>query len=347
MASLVPGTEGARLPARTGRIKRQRPAMVSRMPTDHSNRFGAGLSLALFSAMAFGIAGPLAAGLLAAGWSPLGAVVPRVSFGAAALLIPALLALRGRWQLLRSNWRMLVTYGLLAVAVPQLCYFNAVQYLQVPQALLIQYLAPLALVGLLWARRGERPTGRTIAGSLLALGGLVLVLQVASAGTALDWRGLAWAFGALIGNAAYFVISSDNTSGLPPIVLAAGGITVCAITLWLVALAGLLPFDTPIGPVSYAGVALPWWVPLVALGVITSALSYVAGIFGARMLGTRLASFVGLSEVLFATIFSALLVGQILTGGQTMGAVLVMAGVVLVKLGESQIPQHARQVRSK
>lgn len=310
---------------------------------DTSARFSAGLALALFSAMAFGLSGTLAAGLLAAGWTPLGAVFFRIMIGTVILIGPAIWSLRGRWGLLRRNWQMIVQYGLIAVAGTQLCYFNAVQHLQVAQALLIQYLAPVALVFTLWLRRGERPTSRTIGGSVLAIIGLVLVLQV-SAGAALNIGGLIWASFALVGNAVYFVISSDDRSGLPPLVLAGGGLLVGLIALTPVVMFGLLPFTISYQPVGYAGVLVPWWLPVLALGLVTSSLSYVTGIFGARLLGTRLSSFVGLSEVLFAVTFAALFVGQILTFGQVLGGVLVTAGVVLVKLGEARIESRQSAV---
>lgn len=310
------------------------------MRPDSSSRFGAGLGFALFSALAFGMSGTLAAGLLAAGWSPIGIVIPRVMIGVVAMLIPALRILRGRWGVLRRNWPMIVSYGLFAIFVPQLGHFSAVQYLQVAQALLIQYLAPLLIVVLLWVRRGERPSGRTIVGALLAMAGLILVLQVVGVGSDLDPRGLVWGVIAMIGNAAYFIISSDDRSDLPPLVLACGGAVVAAIVLIPLALIGVLPFVAPTGAVTYAGMPLPWWLPLVVLGVVSSALSYVTGIFGARILGTRLSSFVGLTEVLFAIILAALLVGQLLTMSQAIGGLLVLAGVVLVKLGEERTGSH-------
>ena len=49
--------------------------------------FGWGLSIALLSAFFFGMSGTLAAGLLKAGWSPLGIVVPRVGIGAAVMVV--------------------------------------------------------------------------------------------------------------------------------------------------------------------------------------------------------------------------------------------------------------------
>lgn len=73
---------------------------------------------------------------------------------------------------------------------------------------------------------------------------------------------------------------------------------------------------------------------LLALGVLAGAVSYLTGVAAARHLGSRLASFIALSEVLAAMIFAALLLDQVPTAVQVVGAVAVVAGVVLVKLGE-------------
>jgi drug/metabolite transporter (DMT)-like permease len=72
-----------------------------------------------------------------AGWSAGAAVAVRVSLGAVVLAGPALLALRGRWVAVRAQTRLLLAYGILAVAGAQLCYFYAVSYLPVGVALLI------------------------------------------------------------------------------------------------------------------------------------------------------------------------------------------------------------------
>jgi drug/metabolite transporter (DMT)-like permease len=87
---------------------------------------------------------------------------------------------------------------------------------------------------------------------------------------------------------------------------------------------------------SYAGTAVPWWLPLVGLGVVTAALAYVSGIAASRRLGPRLASFVALSEVLAALVFAWLLLDQLPGWIQAVGGVLVVGGVVLVKAGEGR-----------
>jgi drug/metabolite transporter (DMT)-like permease len=86
-------------------------------------------------------------------------------------------------------------------------------------------------------------------------------------------------------------------------------------------------------PVVLGGLDLPWWVLVLALGLVTAALAYVTGIAASRRLGSRLASFVALLEVLFALVFSALLLAEVPGPVQLLGGLLVVAGVVAVGWG--------------
>src|SRR5690606_30565068 len=99
-----------------------------------------GIWIALASSAAFGLSGSFAKGLFEAGWSPAAAVAARMAGAALILAIPALLAMRGRWLLRRTNWASIVLFGLFGVGACQLCYFLAVQRLDVGVALLLEYL---------------------------------------------------------------------------------------------------------------------------------------------------------------------------------------------------------------
>lgn len=302
-----------------------------------ASRLGSGLALALLSAASFGTSGALARGLLDAGWSAGAAVTVRVSIGALILAGPAVMLLRGRWGLLRANAGLVATYGLVAVAGCQLCYFYAVAELQVGVALLIEYTAPVVVVLWLWARHGQRPGLLTVAGAVIASAGLVLVLDLLS-GADLSVSGVLWALGAMLGAATYFVISADEDNGLPPLVLAGGGLLVGALTLAVAGLLGVVPMAATTQQVSYAAGTVSWWVPLLGLGLVSAALAYTTGIGASRRLGSRLASFVALTEVLCALLFAWLLLEELPRAGQLLGGVLILAGVVVVKTGERDVP---------
>jgi drug/metabolite transporter (DMT)-like permease len=297
------------------------------------SRLGAGLGFALVSATTFGLSGALARGLLDSGWSAPAAVTARIAIAAVVLVLPGVLALRGRWHLLRRNGGLVAAYGVAAVAGAQLCYFYAVSYLQVGVALLIEYTAPVAVVVWLWLRHGHRPHRLTVVGAAIAAVGLALVLDVV-AGADLDVVGVAWGLGAMIGAATYFVISADEDNGLPGISLAAGGLVVGGTVLGVAGLLGVLPMRASTATVSYQDIEVVWWVPVLALGLVTAAVAYVTGIEAGRRLGSRLASFVALTEVLMALVFAWLLLGELPRPIQLAGGLLVLAGVVVVKLGE-------------
>ena len=173
-----------------------------------------GLPLAIAAALSFGMSGAWARGLIDAGWTPGAAVTVRIWVAALVLLIPTVIALRGRWGLLRRNLWTIGAYGLLAVTATQLFYFQAVAVMDVGLALLIEYTAPIAVVLWLWMRRGEKPTRRSVLGAVIAFAGLVLMLDVLS-GRSVDVGGILWAFGAMVGAAAYFILSAKSDTGLP------------------------------------------------------------------------------------------------------------------------------------
>lgn len=296
-----------------------------------------GLPLAIGAAFAFGMSGAWARGLIDAGWTPGAAVTVRIWVAALILLVPTIIALRGRWRLLRQNAVIIAAYGLLAVTATQLFYFQAVAVMDVGLALLIEYTAPVAVVLWLWLRHGEKPTVRSILGAVVAFAGLVLMLDVLS-GRIVDIGGVLWAFGAMVGAAAYFLLSGRSDTGMPPIALAGTGLFVGAIGLTVAGLVGIVPIAWNTDDVAYrfgpAHWSAPWFVPVLAIGIIATALAYVLGIASTRVLGSRLASFIALAEVVAALLFGWLLLGQLPNLVQGLGAALVLTGVVVVKLGE-------------
>jgi drug/metabolite transporter (DMT)-like permease len=300
-------------------------------------RRAGGLWFALVSAAAFGTSGALAKSLLESGWTPGAAVVGRIGGAALVLAVPALLALRGRWHLLRRHAGVMAAYGLVAMAACQLFYFTAVTTLSVGVALLLEYLGPVLVVGWMWLRHGLRPRRFTLAGIVLSLAGLVLVLDV-TGGLRVDPVGVLWGLGAAVGLAVYFVLSAHETSGLPPIVMAAGGMVVATAALALAGLVGLTPMAWSTADVRLAGATVPWFVPLALLAGVAAALAYALGIAGTRRLGSTVAAFVGLSEVLFAVLFAWLLIGELPMPVQLLGGVLIVGGVMAVRYDELRRP---------
>jgi drug/metabolite transporter (DMT)-like permease len=305
----------------------------------------AGLVLAVVSACSFAVAGSLAKGLFDAGWSPGAAVLVRVSVAAAVLAPPAWVSLRGRWHLVARNRWLIIAFGALAVIGTQFFYFQAVARMQVGMALLVEYTAPVAVIVFLWLRYGHRPSRLTLLGGAVAAVGLVLVLDLLG-GVHASVSGTLWALGAMVGAATYFVLGARTADGLPPLVLAAAGLLVGTVTLAVTGLVGLVPMRFATAPVTYAGTTVDWWVPVLALGVVTAAIPYASGVAASRRLGSRLASFVALLAGVAAVLFAWLLLDELPSPAQLVGGLLILAGVVVVKLGETSVaPGAARTPR--
>jgi drug/metabolite transporter (DMT)-like permease len=302
----------------------------------------AGLGLALVSAATFGTSGTFASALIEAGWSPGAAVAIRISIAALILAIPAVVMLRGRWHVLWRNFGMVSIYGLVAIAGCQVFFFNAVQHLSVGVALLLEYMGVILVVGWLWIRGGQRPRRLTIAGSIAALLGLVLILDLVG-DTKIDFVGVLWGLGAAVGLAVFFILSARSDGELPPLAMASGGMTVGAVTLLALGAIGVLPMSANTDDVDFAGQQVSWLVPVIGLSLVAAALAYVLGISAARILGSKLASFVGLTEVLFAVLFAWLFLGELPTAMQLIGGLLIVAGVALVRIDELRPAAAARE----
>ncbi|HYB87363.1 MAG TPA: EamA family transporter [Streptosporangiaceae bacterium] len=295
---------------------------------------GAGLSLAVLSAVTFGTSGAFASSLIGAGWSPAAAVITRIAVAAAVLTVPAVLQLRGRWPLLRRSAPRVAAYGLVAVAGCQLFYFSAIKRMPVGVALLLEYLAPVLVVGWLWLRHGQRPRRLTAVGAAAAIGGLAMVLDLGGPAR-IDPIGVMWGLLAAVGLATYFLLgAAAGEEPLPSIVMAWAGMCVGAVALAALGLAGVLPVTASYSQVSFAGHQVSWVVPMTGLALVATVIAYVAGIGAARRLGAKLASFVGLAEVLSAILFAWLLLGQLPSAMQFLGGAFILAGVTLVRVDE-------------
>lgn len=297
-----------------------------------------GLLAAVLSAAAFATSGPFGKAVQETGWSSGAVVLLRVS-GASLILLPAaLLAVRGRLHLVRRDLVAIVAYGALAVAGCQTTYFLALQSLDVGVALLLEYSGILLVVVFVAVRRRALPNRLTGFGVLVSVLGLALVLDVTGQSPPAP-IGVFWGAMAALGLATYFVIAARPTA-LPPVALAGFGMTAGAVTLAVLGLVGILPMHFESTDITVAGARLPWWVGIAELAVVAAAAAYLLGVVGARRLGSTVASFVGLTEVLFAIVFAWLLLDELPGLLQLVGGVALLGGVVAVKVGETRQGRH-------
>jgi drug/metabolite transporter (DMT)-like permease len=255
------------------------------------------------------------------------------------VLAPALLlAVRREPSFLRRHWRVIVGFGLTAVAGCQLLFFAAMQRMPVAVALLIQYLAPVLMVALAWMRSRRAPSRLVLIGSVVAIVGLILVVDIS--GARFDLLGTVFALGAALCVVAYFLISERAGDDLPPLALASGGLLVGAGLMAVLGIAGVLPLHMPAVDVMLGGVSVPGFVPLLWVAGVATTLGYAFGIMAVPRIGSRVASFVGLSEVLFALGFAWLLLAEAPAPIQFVGGALILGGVVLVRMDAETAPRE-------
>jgi drug/metabolite transporter (DMT)-like permease len=303
------------------------------------DHFRLGLLFAVGSAFAFGSSGPFAKALMEAGWSPTAAVAARLAGGALLMAIFASIVKPDWFREALRHGKTVVAYGLIPIAGAQLCYYNAVAHLSVGVALLLEYTAPILVVGWLWATTRRRPSNLTLTGVALAIVGIMLVLNVFS-DAHINLLGVGWALAAAVCAACYFLMSDKVNStaadgdGLNPITLAAGGLIVGTAAVALLGVAGVMPLTFTTNDTVIAGLTTSWVVPVIALGLIPTAIGYTLGIKGIARLRPRFASLVGLSEVMFAVLAAWVLVGEAITPTQAVGGAVVLLGLALARQGD-------------
>jgi drug/metabolite transporter (DMT)-like permease len=308
-----------------------RPAGSDRI-TSHAR---VGLVMAVLSAATFGSSGATAKSLITAGWTPGGIVLVRLSGAAVVLCLAATIRYRGRWPLRAGSARVLIVYGTIAMAGTQFAYFNAVRTLDVGVALLLEFLAPVLILVGTSVRARRLPSGPTLVGAGIAVAGLALVIDPRGA-TTLDPVGVAWGLVAALCLSGFFVLSAEGATDLPVLILAAGGTAVGALQMGLAGLSGLVPIAVSTAPALLAGREIVWWQPTLWLVAVATVFAYLTGIAAITRLGTRVASFVGLTEVLFAVLVAWLVLAELPSTLQLAGGTLIVAGIVVIQQREQR-----------
>lgn len=247
--------------------------------------------------------------------------------------LPMLSLLLWRPQLLREFagqrdlWWLLLASGL-----TNACFNWAVATGDVIRVVLLFYLMPVWTVFLAWWLLDERPTRSALLRVLLALAGVVLVLQP-SGGNWRDWQlplpqgqadVLALLGGFFFSCTNVLLNRSSRHSSPPARVLAmfSGGVLLGSLTAWSMLQLGRMGV-TPIPAVEWV------WVLQVVLFSLLFVSGNIALQYGSARLSSHTLSLIMLLEVLFASISSAWLGSAQLTLQVLAGGVLVMAAALL------------------
>lgn len=228
------------------------------------------------------------------------------------------------WETLRFPGRdalFIAALGL-AMAAYQICYFQAVADIGVALATLIAICAAPILVGLAAPLLlKERLNRRGLAGLVIGVAGAALLLGVPAArGSAF---GALWAAAAALAYTA-FVLCSRRLAHHDP-----GKIIVVGFSLGALP---LLPFALFAG-IDYGGWPPAAWATLLYIGLLPTALAYIAYFRGMRGTAATPASVLALCEPLTATAIALVAFGERLPWTGFAGAGLLLLAMVLVARG--------------
>lgn len=290
----------------------------------------AGVALAIVAAASFGISGPLLKPMIEAGWSPSALVIVRSLLSALVLLVPAILAARGRWESIWRARRDIAMVGLIGVAASQLAFAQSLKTLPVGTAILIQYSAPTVIVLYRWITSWAAPGAATMAASCLTLCGVFAVASP-NIDSRLDITGVLWALAAMLAVALYYVTASRVPHATPAISAVVISQIIGAAALCVIGLAGLADVSASTAELVLQGHTVPWWVPITTVGVIATAIGFWTSIAASRVLGSQQSAFFGTIEVAIAGATAWLLLAEIPTTAQIVGGLLITAGVAVIR----------------
>lgn len=296
--------------------------------------------------MLFGIAAAILFGLnasttkviITAGVSAEQVVLFRSLSAGSIALIWALIANRHLLKVPRRLIPRLILMGVVGVGMLQWSYSQAVFYLPIGIALLIEYTAVLwvPIIALLIFK--ERVSSKIWLGAALVLGGLAVVAQIWD--SQLNPLGVLFGFAASISLTIHFIMGERVQRYLPTNVVMTYGMGVA--TLFFLPLANLGSLDGALLVSSVdlggnlAGTSVPLWIALVFMGVFGSFAPMALVYLSLRHLSATLVGVVATSETVLAALFALLWLGEQISLTQALGGIVVLVGILIAQTARKQ-----------
>ncbi len=255
-------------------------------------------------------------------FGPLPTAAVRVAV-ASLFLLPLMLA-RGQGPALKRHWRPVLLCGMLNSGVPFALFSFALLHIPTGLSSILNATVPLfgALVAWLWL--GERPGASRSLGLLIGFAGVaMLAWEKIGSQTQTSSSLAAWGVVACLGATLCYAVAASFTHrhlrGLPPLMTATGsqvgallGLAVPALWAW--------PAQAP---------SASAWAAVVALGVLCTGVAYVLYFRLIEELGPARALTVTFAVPVFAIVYGASLLGEVITPWMLLCGAIVLAGTVL------------------
>jgi drug/metabolite transporter (DMT)-like permease len=297
-----------------------------------------GVFLALTSSLLFGLNASTTKVLIESGISAEQLVLFRSAAVALFAAIGVAVTKPSAFKLARREIGFFAVFGVVGVGLMQWAYSNAVANLQVGVALLIEYTAIVIVPIASYFIFKEKVRGRIWLAVALVLVGLVVVAK--PWGAALNAIGVIFGFMAAVFLSSYFIMGEhvqrrrDAFSTMFYAFLA-------ATIFWAVAAnihpVGVIDFAKPVNlSGNLANLTLPTWGLLIWVAIFGSFGPMLFTFLAMRHLSASGVGIASTAETIFAFVFGFLWLSEKIDLSQTIGGVLVIAGIVVAQTSRSK-----------
>jgi drug/metabolite transporter (DMT)-like permease len=292
-----------------------------------------GYIFAFLAAALFGLNGSVTKVMMDSGLTALQVTQMRV-IGAALLGGVVLMILSPQsFRIPKKQILPIVIMGIVGVALLQATYALALDLLPVGIALLLEYTAVpmVAMVAFFFFK--ERVRRRIWVSIGFVMAGLAIVAQIWA--STLNPIGVMWGFAAAVSLASYFLIGERQLETHSPLALLFWTMTTATVfwsffSGWWNIPAGIFGQSVSLQG-SLEGVTAPLWVLLAWNVSMGSFLPFLLSLAALKRLSATAAGIAATSEVAFAFVFAWVWLMQTISGFQSIGAVLVLAGIVIAQ----------------
>ena len=229
-----------------------------------------------------------------------------------------------RRHILRVNWRVLgvmALVGLVGKLGTNILVAYALLYLPASLAILLLYLYTVFVVaaGILFLHKKAQT--KELLALALVVSGAFLASGIVSGVETVSLLGVLLALGSALCYTVYNILGEVSLKSISPL-------TVMSFTQWFASL----------GIFGYLGkevTVIPWgniqmWVLGLALAFASSLLPFYLVLFGIKRIGSGQAAILSTIELPMTYMLSAILLGELPARNQTIGGILVLAGVILL-----------------
>jgi drug/metabolite transporter (DMT)-like permease len=222
----------------------------------------------------------------------------------------------------RADVPVLALFGLLGVLAVQLVYYESIQRIPIGVALVIEYTAPLLILGY-WRARGRRVgTGLWVAGVLTLVGCYFVVGAYDAQLREVNAVGALLAVLDAVILAVYFLMAERLVTRYSSWALLTVGFG-AAVLAWSIARPPwTLPWST-------LGTEIGWYV--LAVVFIATVIPYLFSVGAVRLIPAARVGLTSTAEPVIAAVAAWVLIGQSLEALQVVGGVIVLVGILVAQ----------------